>query len=426
MPRKPNRPATFQGIPTPPGKNIGRRAFMPSAKLLREQYSPEDAETLRILMAWHQAAGLLFLSGKTLPVPARVKELSERVRDKAGRNLWGWEDVAVDTGFPPEVLPYLTELRESALRPTAAFPADMRELSPRMAVTLLKGNYLQTTREVRLILDSVPWDGEGPGPSAWAMPPYLELDQALGLTLYGTAQDSALPLLGRVRLNFDQRPGYSRRATFIADALTDGKEPFALGLLRHTLFEDDLAPRILSLRDLIADKTRAVFAGLGAYLEDDFMEGYTRVADRLLRENWEVPAFDAEDPEPDAEAVVERLLLWHMHDNRVQHPEVLLGLALLTGLSPAAFTGYAVKDAERRGYTYIDPVAGERLAVLVEGVSASGNATRCAKEIRGHLAELMDVQAGKQELISDLARLSRARTLKDVFWEWADRLEGVK
>ncbi len=422
MPRKATRPATFHGIPTPPGKNIGRRAFMPSAKLIATEYVPEDQVTIRTLMAWSHAAGLSWLSSKTLPQPECVKTLAERHRTGVGRNLWGWEDMAVDGRFPAEVRPYLDELRTAALRPTTAFPSDMRELSPRMAVNLLKGNYLQTTREISLVLAEVPWSGEGPGPAEFVMPPYLELDQALGLTLYGTAQDGTLPLLSRVRTHFPTRPGYSRKATFIADVLTDGKEPFALGLLRHTLFEDDLAARILSIKPLVETKTRAVFESLGAYLEDDFMEGYERIADRLLRDEWVMTEFGGDDPEPDAELVIERLLLWHLHDNRVQHPEVLLGLAMLTGLSPAAFTGYAVKDAERRGYTYIDPVAGDRLAELVEGVSGSAISTRCAKEIRGHLAELMDVQAGKQELIASLARLTRARTLAQVFWEWSERL----
>lgn len=404
--------ATCAQIPRPlnsPG-HTGRNTYTPGAKFL-ERYEAEQAAEVRGFMAWNLAAGLAYAANRAIP-PAGSLDWPTK---NAGRCLWSWEDlvgISADVPsaeVPTTARPYLDALKEQALRPTAAFPADMRSISPRLCIDLLGGVYSRAKREVEVILGIT-------------LPNALRLDQSLGLVMYGDLQDKAIPLMSRVRTQFPKRPGFSQRSTYLMEVVSDGVEPFAVGVLKHTLFEDDLAPRLLGSKDTIAAKCRELYSRLGAYLEDDFLQNYAGIVDRVLREEWHLDEFDPEDPEPDAEQVLERLVIWQYHDNRRLGAELFLGLALLTGVSPAAITAYAVSDARRRGYTYIGHEEVLRLAALVEDTSMNAAAARCAKEIRGHAVELIDAQAGKQDVIEKLARVGRARTLGQVFWEFEGRL----
>lgn len=407
------KPSTrpFQSIPKPSTAGpVGRNTFTPSPKFLAARYPVEERAEVRQFMAWSLASGLAYIANR--PMAAGLPAAMSQYSKGAGRCLWSWDDVLEDGAVPAEVEPFLAHLKEQALRPTSMFPADMRSLSPRLCIDLLGGNYARARREVELVAGA-------------ALPKHYPLDRILGLMNYGDVQDHALPLLSRVRREFPCRPGFSAHATYVAETINDSLSPFAVGILKSTLFEEDQAQRLLNARPWVEEKCREVFAGLGAYLEDDFSANYTGVVDRLLREEWHVDEFDPEDPEPDAEQVIERLILWKFHDNRTLLPGLLLGLAVLTGVSPASLTAYAVSDARRRGYSYISHTDMEALAALVENASMSQNAARCAKEIRGQVVELVDAQAGKQDVLEKLARINRARSLGQVFWEWESRLGGA-
>jgi len=254
------------------------------------------------------------------------------------------------------------------------------------------------------------------------LPKALLLDRTLGLVGYGDLHDKALPLFSRAKAELPEVPGFSRTAAYLA-TVCDGVEPFSVGILRHTLFEIDMIPRLLGGKEMIEAKCRELYQRLGAYLDEDFSRAYTTVLDRVMREEWHVEEFDPEDPEPDFEQVLERLIIWQWHDNRCLQAGLFMGLSLLTGISPASLTAYAVSDARRRGYTYIDVAEVDKLAELVENASFSAGAGRCAKEIRGHAAELMDVMASKQGVAERLARVSRARRLEDAFWEFSGRMK---
>lgn len=399
----------FQSIPKPATAGpVGRNTFTPSPKFLKARYPDGQRAEVQQFMAWSLTSGLAYIANR--PLAASLPLGLEQHAKGAGRCLWSWDDVLEDGEVPEGVQPFLIHLKEQALRPTSMFPADMRSLSPRLCVDLLGGNYARARREVELVAGAT-------------LPKHYPLDRIFGLMNYGDVQDRVLPLLSRVRREFPCRPGFSAHATYVAETINDSLAPFAVGVLKSTLFEEDQAQRLLNARPWVEAKCREVFQQLGAYLEADFSVNYCGVVDRLLREEWNVDEFDPEDPEPDAEQVMERLLLWKFHDNRTLAPGLLLGLAVLTGVSPAALTAYAVSDAQRRGYSYISHTDMEVLATLVENASMSQNAARCANEIRSQQVALVDAQADKQGVLERLARVARARTLKDVFWEWEKRLE---
>lgn len=412
MPKK--KPTPFQLIPAPlAGGIMGRNTARPSNKFLESRYDDEQRGQVRTFMAWSMAAGLAYAAGRTLPAP-EFSEHTAACLKGVGRGLWDWEVVMPPDGSVPSgVSDLLAYLKEQALRPAAAFPADMRSLSPRLVVELLGGNYASVRRQVE-------------GIAGYALSKNIHLDQVFGLMLYGDLQDKALPLLSRVRTQFDTLPGYGRKDTYLAEVISDGLEPFSVAILRHTLFEESLAQRLLNSRGVIEDKVRALYSALGAYLDEDFSRSFVTVMDRVLREEWHLDEFDPEDPEPDYEQVLERMIIWQHHDNRTLPAGLFLGLSLLSGVSPASLTAYAVSDARRRGYTYIAYDEMLTLADMVEESSMAGAAARCAKEIRGHAAELVDVQVGKQGVLERLAKVSRARTLEGMFWEFAGRLGGEK
>lgn len=389
----------FQPLPRPPTPgNIGRALFTPSQNFLNSRYG-DDLPGVRAFMAWSIAAGLAYAANRQPDPPEGMDPKG------AGRGLWTWEDCVV-VGSPDH--PALSYIKEQALRPTAAFPSDLRSISPRLAAELLGGNYSAVKRMVEAM--------------GYQLPNAMRLDQVFGLVGYGDLQDGALPLFGRVRSTLPAIPGFSKNAAYLAH-VCDDLEPFAVGILRHTLFEVDLAPRLLAGRVLIEAKCRALYESIGAFLDDDFSRSYTAVLDRVMREEWHLEEFDPEDPEPDYEQVLERLVIWQWHDNRCLPAGLFMGLSMLTGVSPASFTAYAVSDARRRGYTFIDVAEVDKLAGKVEDASMSSAAARCAKEIRGHSDELKDILVGKQGVAERLARVSRARQLKDVFWEFADRFK---
>lgn len=398
----------FQQIPRPstPGPT-GRNLYMAGANFLAARYTTKDRTKVRQMMAWSMASGFAYIANQTQP--ATLPPELALYAQSAGRGLWSWDNMLEDGSVPAEIQPFLTLLKEQALRPTSAFPADMRSLSPRLCIDLLGGNYACAKREVELVAGAT-------------LPKYYPLDRILGLMNYGDVQDRTLPLLSRVRREFPNRPGFSAHASYVAEIINDSLSPFAVGILKSTLFEEDQAQRLLNARPWVEEKCREVFEQLGANLEDDFAANYCGVVDRLLREEWHVDEFDPEDPEPDVEQVMERLLLWKLHDNRPLLPQLLLGLAVLTGVSPASLTAYAVSDARRRGYSYIDVATVEKLARMVESASRSDTAAQCAKEIRSHCAELMAVLAERKGAARKLAAINRARKLEEVFWEFEHRL----
>ena len=351
-------------------------------------------------MAWSIASGLAYVSERSLARPEFNPEVP-LILSNVGRQVWTWED-CWDTS---EEMRH--DIATTALRPTAAFPADMRNLSLRTCVGLLGGNY---EAALRMAVKA-----------GAAAPKGLYLDRSLGLMTYGAAQDATLPLLRRCASpKATVMTGLSAEAGYLHHH--SAGMPFAVVVLRNTLFEVQMAPRLVAAQDEIVAQLKDVYQRLGAHLDPDAAQAYPKVVDHLLRDVWRPEAFRPSDPEPDYEQVLARLILTRWHDPRALSASLVYQLALLSGVSPAAVVRFTLDDIRRRGTSSMTPKVVKELGQLVGEVQTLA-AGRCAKEIENLLPDIegaWEVGTERRELAS---RVGRARGLEQAFWEFEDRLK---
>lgn len=384
--------------PTPNG--FAKQRLTPSTKSVRANYgslAPEVACAMAESLCYAYAS----LSQPDFEVRQCGPHTERMLAQYVGRCLWTWDDVPAfippnripplplaaggpaqpeaDQPTKPEVTLYHCSRRllPVSLNSTALFPADMRAVSPRLSCNLLLGSYNSVDRAVARWLAAAGIDHE-PTPLAGA----------LSLVGYGELQDAALPPFHRLPERV-KRSGYSARQSLILDlAGADGVLPFSHAVLRSTLYEDDLAKRLQDARPQVTEKLQQLIEhiepkapGVVELIEEGAIP-YEAAAERVVRGDWrfDLGVLDegrsVADPDDDLLAITCRLIVASGTPHQFVSAETLLALAVLSGVSPAAYVRYAEMDLARRGVTYLGAGTVSRLIALVREVELDGVAAR--------------------------------------------------
>jgi len=382
--------------PTPNG--FAKQRLTPSTKSVRANYgslAPEVACAMAESLCYAYAS----LSQPDFEVRQCGPHTERMLAQYVGRCLWTWDDVPAF--IPPKRVPPLPiqaaqqaeaatdgngevtlyhcsrRLLPVSLNSTALFPADMRAVSPRLSCNLLLGSYNSVDRAVARWLAAAGIEHE-PTPLA----------AALSLVGYGELQDAALPPFHRLPERV-KRSGYSARQSLILDlAGADGVLPFSHAILRSTLYEDDLAKRLQDVRPQVKEKLQQLIEhiepkapGVVELIEEGAIP-YEAAAERVVRGDWrfDLGVLDegrsVADPDDDLLAITCRLIVASGTPHQFVSAETLLALAVLTGVSPAAYVRYAEMDLARRGVTYLGAGTVSRLIALVREVELDGVAAR--------------------------------------------------
>lgn len=382
--------------PTPNG--FAKQRLTPSTKSVRANYgslAPEVACAMAESLCYAYAS----LSQPDFEVRQCGPHTERMLAQYVGRCLWTWDDVPAF--IPPNRIPPLPLAAEPArpadqpakpevtlyhcsrrllpvsLNSTALFPADMRAVSPRLSCNLLLGSYNSVDRAVARWLAAAGIDHEP-----------TQLAAALSLVGYGELQDAALPPFHRLPERV-KRSGYSARQSLILDlAGADGVLPFSHAILRSTLYEDDLAKRLQDVRPQVTEKLQQLIEhiepkapGVVELIEEGAIP-YEAAAERVVRGDWrfDLGVLDegrsVADPDDDLLAITCRLIVASGTPHQFVSAETLLALAVLTGVSPAAYVRYAELDLARRGVTYLGAGTVSRLIALVREVELDGVAAR--------------------------------------------------
>lgn len=318
-------------------------------------------------------------------------------------------------------------LMQIAMRCTALFPEDMRSVSPRLSCNLLLGSYNSVDRAVARFLAGAGMEYDGQG-----------LAGALAHVGYGEVQDGGLPPFHRLPER-SKRTGYSVRQSLALDlAGPEGTLPLAHAVLRSTLYEDDLAKRLVEIREGVLERlrelaveVRGVAPDVAQMIEDGDIP-YEGAAERVVRGVWDLDlgvldeGVSTADPDDDLMALTCRMIISALGTGHAYiGATTLFALATLSGVSPAAYVRYAEKDLERRGVTYLTSATVGELADLVAEADLSVEARRnvLIKELRLLEARLKPMEELLEKRGEKVKRLMRVRGYR-VAEEWRGR-KGV-
>lgn len=465
----------LQSLPTTP-KGFPKQRLCPSSKSVRANYGPRAPE-VACAMAESLSYAYASLSEPAF-APMACGPFTERMLAQyVGRCLWNWDDVPAfippkrvpplpigarpadeastdggqqaeddtsteagadgdqqDGGEPPvynpgEVTIYhcSRRLMQIAMRCTALFPEDMRSVSPRLSCNLLLGSYNSVDRAVARFLAGAGMEYDG-----------QLLAPALAHVGYGEVQDGGLPPFHRLPER-SKRTGYSVRQSLALDlAGPEGTLPLTHAVLRSTLYEDDLAKRLIEVRDGVLERLRELAAEVRgvapdvAQMIEDGDIPYEGAAERVVRGVWDLglgvldDGISTADPDDDLMALTCRMIISALGTGHAYiGAETLFALATLSGVSPAAYVRYAEKDLERRGVTYLTSATVGELADLV-GVAELEKESRrgvLIKELRLLEARLKPMEELMEKRGERVKRLMRVRGCR-VAEEWRGR-KGV-
>jgi len=448
----------LQSLPTTP-KGFPKQRLCPSSKSVRANYGPRAPE-VACAMAESLSYAYASLSEPAF-APMACGPFTERMLAQyVGRCLWSWDDVPAF--IPPKRVPPLpiqpeaeddtaasTEddkqagaeppiynpgevslyhcarrLMQIAMRCTALFPEDMRSVSPRLSCNLLLGSYNSVDRAVARFLAGAGMEYDG-----------QLLAPALAHVAYGEVQDGGLPPFHRLPER-SKRTGYSVRQSLALDlAGPEGTLPLTHAILRSTLYEDDLAKRLVEIREGVlerlrelAGEVRGVAPDVAQMIEDGDIP-YEGAAERVVRGVWDLDlgvlddGRSVADPDDDLMALTCRMIISALGTGHAYiGATTLFALATLSGVSPAAYVRYAEKDLERRGVTYLTSATVGELADLVAGADLEKESRRgvLIKELRLLEARLKPMEELLEKRGERVKRLMRVRGWK-VAEEWRGR-----
>lgn len=334
---------------------IARNSIFPSQRAVIRDY-PGAEEAIFHAMSESLAYGFHYTLLESYDVSS-IDPLTDRMMaTHVGRCFWTWEDVPVQPA----------SLKRLAMRRSGALPSDMQEVSPRLAAEMM---VCAPTALGRMLHG-------------------FKAEQAMGLMGYGTVQDGRLPILQRLPKQ-TKRTGYSVRQSYLLSIAGDVL-PFAAVVAQHTLYPESLGRTLKDLRDVIVADALKVFDAAGCPIDKDWAETmYYGACDALMTQKWDLE-LSAEPDESDLAKVMQRLLI-QRNKAKLKFPaEALYRLGELTGISPAAFVRYAIKDQQRRGTTYVTAEQVLVLSELCQGLLADELAA---------LAELLQPQGDPRHAI---------------------------
>lgn len=378
-----------------PTQNVGlvtRHAITPKKATTLKNFGP-DAPVVFAAMGESITYGMMNMLDRHY-TPPQQPELTERMlATRLGRGLWSWTDIDQ---------PDQSNLKAVAMRPSSALPVDLREVSPRLALDLLKTSGSQLLTGHR---------------ASWSP------DKALGLAGYGVHQDSALPPFFRLGpVPESERTGYSARQNAILDMAGDVL-PFSTAIVQRTLFHFDFGQSLREAKQQLCEDAVSVSNAVGRPLDiEDVLPEYEKVVDNLLRHKWQLAIHPLPEvgEELDPFDILQRLVVQKFGSARDGQyfftADHLLQLSYATGISPASFVRYAVSDFERRGMTYIKP---ETIEELADQVELNARAAALVTELRG-LTFRLDLATTSQNdnhalIIKELAGSS---SWEQAFPEW--------
>lgn len=448
----------LQSLPTTP-KGFPKQRLCPSSKSVRANYGPRAPE-VACAMAESLSYAYASLSEPAF-APMACGPFTERMLAQyVGRCLWNWDDVPAfippkrvpplpiqpeaeddtaagtdgdqqDDAEPPiynpgEVSLYhcARRLMQIAMRCTALFPEDMRSVSPRLSCNLLLGSYNSVDRAVARFLAGAGMEYDG-----------QLLAPALAHVGYGEVQDGGLPPFHRLPER-SKRTGYSVRQSLALDlAGPEGTLPLTHAVLRSTLYEDDLAKRLIEVKEGVLERlrelaveVRGVAPDVAQMIEDGDIP-YEGAAERVVRGVWDLDlgvlddGISTADPDDDLMALTCRMIVSALGTGHAYiGATTLFALATLSGVSPAAYVRYAEKDLERRGVTYLTSATVGELADLVAGADLEKESRRgvLIKELRLLEARLKPMEELLERRGERVKRLMRVRGCR-VAEEWRGR-----
>jgi hypothetical protein len=316
--------AFVQTLPQPEeAPRIARNTIFPTLQTTTREYG-EDTIFIHHAMRESLVFGLSYAVMAPYDVESASPITDRMLSGKLGRGFWSWEDLGVtqETDLPSKHLAGL------AGRNSFALPPDMRSVSPRLAVEMMLASPTAVGRLVGAPVEKV-----------------------LGLTGYGEVQDVRVPFISRMPALAKKRSGYSLAQSYLLD--NSGVMPFSAWIGQHTLYQVTLCNTLMGLRETVLDEAVKVYEAAGEPMDAEWLATlYPEVLDGLLKSPWQLqlPAAPEEEAAP---VIIRRLLIRRLGAKAQFTGAALLRLGELTGISPAAFVRYAIKDVVRRGETYI-------------------------------------------------------------------------
>lgn len=404
---------------TPTGRNT------PTVRTVEVGYAEADQPAIYRAMVEALVFNLSFIQGAEAgPADLHLCE-SAGMLHNAGRCLWSWSSIP-----SPYFEEGLAGMQAKALRSSALFPSDMRCLSPRFACLLLMTGFSKIERDIERALSVL-------GIRARSK---VQLAFAVSCLDYGSPQ-----LLPYARLeSLPERNGYNEVQSAVLALADAGTLPFSHYLLTRGIYPADQAKRISEARGACYADLTALAEHLSAprtkvpdvqELVELLMAPpsgvFEKAADAVMLGRWsdlrlgELPG----DPDEDLAILMARAIIRRLGcEGRSQRigPEYLLGLAVLTGLSPAAFARHAVEDFRRRGTTYVTAADLDELADLVEQVTISSAMQSqrrgvLVRELRGLADMLGTVHAGMKDWEVELPqKLIKCWAPKNLAHEWTN------
>lgn len=408
----------------PPSSPTGRNT--PTIAAVKAGYAEADQPTVFRAMAEALIYNLSFIQGEGGPSVSMPNcEQLAMVRN-LGRNLWSWSSIE-----QPYFEEGLTVMASRALRSSSLLPEDMRALSPRFAALLLLTSFSNVERDIGRALACV-----GIEPKT-----KLQLAFALSCLDYGTA---LLPF-SRVE-PLPVRAGYSNLHSAVLAISDNGNLPFSHYILTRGLYEEDQAKRLREMEgqvysdlgELAGHITQPRFAledvhELADLLLNPPSQRYAEAVDAVMTGKWSdlILGPSPRDPDEDLLTLMARAIIRRLGcegRGRWISAAHLLGLSLLTGISPASFARHALADFSRRGTTYLTAATLDELADLVDEVQVSGNREAArrdvlSRELRSLADSLGLVHSQRRDWEVALPqRLVKCRVSTGLAFEWTARL----
>lgn len=169
---------------------------------------------------------------------------------------------------------------------------------------------------------------------------------------------------------------------------------YASLLIRHGAYEDGLRRLLSSWKPQIMAEAERELDPAGGEMSERAAKDRFRIAaddgmfklavNAVFRADWDkldLKAGGQENAHADMVTLMARKIIHRLTYNDKAKAEHLLGMSLLTGISIASWTNYAVADRARRGETFITDDELERLIEMAEAHPACD----CGKELRDAL-----------------------------------------